>query len=162
MDAGSAAFTAAAIGGVVSVFGIVLAHWWVSTREERRRTSEEAERRDRELRTAYADWFVMANRVLLSIERTSLNPDETAALVAEMHSELAALGARVRLLERNGDAQQRLSKVHELVMAVGGSVASFGPLTSVYREGDRAATALRDFEEWLLHERFAAPSPVAP
>lgn len=162
MDAGSAAFTGAAIGGVVSVLGIVLAQWWASLREERRRTSEEAERRDRELRTAYADWFVMANRVLLSIERTSVNPDETAALVAEMNSELAALGARVRMLETNADAKQKLSRVHELVMAVGGSVASFGPLTSVYREGGRAATALRDFEEWLVQERFAAPSPVAP
>ena len=162
MDAGSAAFTGAAIGGVVSILGIVLAQWWASTREERRRTSEEAERRDRELRTAYADWFVMANRVLLSIERTSLNPDETAAIVAEMNTELAALGARVRLLETNAEASQKLGKVHELVMTVGGNVATFGPLTSVYREGDRAATALRDFEEWLVQERFAAPSPVAP
>lgn len=162
MDAGSAAFTGAAIGGVVSVLGIVLAQWWASLREERRRSSEEAERRDRDLRTAYADWFVMANRVLLSIERTSVNPDETAALVAEINSELAALGARVRLLETNADAKQKLGRVHELVMAVGGSVASFGPLTSVYREGDRAAKALREFEDWLVQERFATPSAVAP
>jgi hypothetical protein len=162
MDAGSAAFTGAAIGGVVSVLGIVLAQWWASTREERRRHSEEADRRDRDLRAAYADWFVMANRVLLSIGRTSVSPDETAALVAEMNSELAALGARVRLLETDGEARQKLGAAHDLVMRVGGHVASFSPLTSVYREGDRAATALREFEEWLVRVRFSVPSAVAP
>jgi hypothetical protein len=145
------------------VVGIVLAQWWASSREERRRRVEEAERHDRELRAAYADWFVMANRVLLSIERTGLNPDVTGTLVAEMNGELAALGARLRLLETDAEARRRLNDVHALVMTVGGRVAtSFGPLTSVYREGDRASTALHEFEEWLVGVRFGISASAVP
>ena len=98
------------IGGLIALLGTVLTQWAIGKREAQARQEAEAQRREWELRLAYAEWMGATQRAIIALSTMQMLPQEKqdpAALISTITTEIALLGSRVRLLEPDAAARKK-------------------------------------------------------
>jgi hypothetical protein len=146
------------LGGAMALLGSIITHYLTSKRDAERRADEEAGRRLRELKAAYAEWF---HGVSLHVQRVLMlfAVPATKEQVVRDAIPLAVepMGHAVRLLEPNAEARRRTADIisaHSVMMAKL-SIADHSDPRLLGREAADMMRQLAEFELWLIEVRFA-------
>jgi hypothetical protein len=156
MDAALGPLIGAAIGGAASLLGTYLVQRSTARREETSRREAERERLERDLRTAYADWFSSSQRLLVLLATVRSTKDSAGKLVIDFNAEITAFGTRVRLLEPHPEARKKTTVLLRIVqtMAAQMLIDENAPFMQLAEQVAACARELGEFEAWLAEVRF--------
>ena len=162
MDQGWTTMIGVVIGGVTTLGGAVLTQLLISRRDEDRYARERSERREVDLRAAYADWLSANQRAMLLISGLHAMPPGqmegggAIEYVSRICAESTAIGSRLRLLESDTAARMKTTEALQIlsVLAAKLSVGSKSDFMDALLEIDAAARQLGELERWVLEKRF--------
>jgi hypothetical protein len=150
----------AGIALVGSVLGSVITQWWTSRRDEKRYEREQADRRDGELRAAYAEWMGANHRALVTLTNLQALPvtermAKAADLAATLNVEILT-GTKVQLLEHNSAARLKTIEALDILsmFAAKLSVATGTDFGDTLHEIGAASRQLGELQRWVLETRF--------
>ena len=149
----------AVIGGLFALLGTVLTQWAIGKREAQARREAEAQRREWELRLAYAEWMGATQRAIIALSTMQMLPQEKqdpAALISTITTEIALFGSRVRLLEPDAAARKKTGEAVGVVSVALAELTSQSDTMAQMRELSEAMGKLAQIEMWITEDRFKA------
>jgi hypothetical protein len=148
----------ALVGGGLALFGALMTQRMTTKREAERHERERAERHERELKLAYVEWLTANQHAIVVITAIAAMPKEKQdgmAILDKFSSDIGAAGSKVRVLETDQRAREKVAEAMQIIATFGAKVGTnTGGFTEVLKEVADATFKLGEVERWVLANRF--------